>query len=670
MSTARSENEIFDDLLKLCTSPGYIHALSSISFIDNIIISKDVISPDDIRRFKDSSPLIRSELAILIGQMVKKPLNQALPCPATIKNYIHKSRALIEELHAAINNASLDITKLVDLHKQGKNPFKEGNVLRESILYAHDSAYSFQYEELIKLKYKADDGWLEKNCGFRIDDAILIVKVLSKLIIQKISEMLNSIDISNINSLTYLQIFTFTKQELEEKSSLSSSIIESFLTAFQFDSTKNNDCFKTASDLNQINIQPIIHIGGDSYAVFQHYQLYEALYESPFFWMLQDAKYKNQAESNRGQFTENYISDRLESIFGKNNVLRNINIYQGKNIFAEADTLILYGNCAIVVQAKSKRLTIPARKGDSKILSDDFKKAVQNAYDQSLDCADALINWDAQKLVFKDTKNNAINIPAPIEHIFLICAVSDHYPALNTQSKQFLLPKTDDIIKNPLIIDIFTLDVMAEFLDTPIQFLHYLNQRHASYEKLLINDELVALAFHLKHNLYFEDNLDLVHLRDEFTSEIDAAFMVRRLGLRGNKEIKGLLTKYRNTVLGTILKQLRNQPNAEAIEIAFFILSLSGEAIEDLSQLLKKSIKTAKSKKIMKDVSIPMKDSSCGLTLYIARKVDDKVMNDIREHLTLRKYRDKAECWYGLIFNPYNNTIGQIFREKYPWKFD
>ncbi|AHB99124.1 hypothetical protein [Francisella orientalis] len=39
------------------------------------------------------------------------------------------------------------------------------------------------------------------------------------------------------------------------------------------------------------------------------------------------------------------------------------------------------------MQAKSKKLTLEARKGNDKLLADDFKKAIQDSYNQGYECA-------------------------------------------------------------------------------------------------------------------------------------------------------------------------------------------------------------------------------------------------------------------------------------------
>ena len=109
--------------------------------------------------------------------------------------------------------------------------------------------------------------------------------------------------------------------------------------------------------------------------------------------------------------------------------------YSGRNRFAEADALVFFGDRAIVVQAKSKRLTIEARKGNDLQLKEDFKKAIQSAYDQARRCAEALT---LEGFRFVNRSGGEIAISEKPRVVYPICVVSDHYPALAFQARQFL----------------------------------------------------------------------------------------------------------------------------------------------------------------------------------------------------------------------------------------
>jgi hypothetical protein len=152
--------------------------------------------------------------------------------------------------------------------------------------------------------------------------------------------------------------------------------------------------------------------------------------------MAADQKYSPTASSHRGSFTEQFSHECLERVFGCAHVYANVDIIRTKGEkVGEIDVLVLFGNRGILVQAKSKRLTLLARKGNDFQIKDDFKKAVQDAYDQAQTCALELLAGGG-KLV--DANGQTIEIPARIIDIYPICIVADHYPALCFQARQFL----------------------------------------------------------------------------------------------------------------------------------------------------------------------------------------------------------------------------------------
>ncbi len=246
--------------------------------------------------------------------------------------------------------------------------------------------------------------------------------------------------------------------------SVNNRIAREFLDAFSCGRDERNTSFTAVTEFNITNSAPILRRGDGSYILLQHLSLLEAVYESPFFWMDADDAYAPTARINRGRFTESFVADRLEAVFGVTRVLQNVDIYKGKNRLGEADPLVLYGDRAIVVQAKSKRLTIEARKGNDLKLKDDFKKAIQNAYDQAMLCAEALAGDGFR---FVGPSGSVIAISSRPRIVFPICIVSDHYPALAFQARQFLKTTVTTSIQPPLVTDVFALDAVAEMLSTP-----------------------------------------------------------------------------------------------------------------------------------------------------------------------------------------------------------
>ncbi len=242
--------------------------------------------------------------------------------------------------------------------------------------------------------------------------------------------------------------FILQIKEIAYISGIPESKVSAVLDAFSYNPTEKNTTFNSLQDFNLANATPIIRTPKNDFLLFQLYSLAESIYELPYYWFNKDASYANVAAKNRGDFTESFCKTRLELVFGTNNVFQNVIINDSKgNIFGEIDVLVIFGIRAIVLQAKSKRLTQEARKGQDGHIKNDFKKGIQDAYDQGLSCTTMLCDHKYTK----QTTDKEINITRKLKAIYILCVVADHYPSLNFQSRQFLKYETTETINPPMV---------------------------------------------------------------------------------------------------------------------------------------------------------------------------------------------------------------------------
>ena len=167
----RKEQEIFDDLEQLCSSPGYAHAIAYLCFRDNIIRYAEEMTAKDMLPLLSTDRLIRTEISTLIGLFIKEEVDFTLPASSVMQQYLDRTEALLEELHRSMADAmiaEIDPKRVAD---EKFNPFTSGEALREPIFYGGESAYRFQYRDLSVKKYANDDQWLIANKGFSIGTA-------------------------------------------------------------------------------------------------------------------------------------------------------------------------------------------------------------------------------------------------------------------------------------------------------------------------------------------------------------------------------------------------------------------------------------------------------------------------------------------------------------------
>ena len=488
----RAEQTIFDELASLCAAPGYVHAIAYLCHRDNMIRYSGEMKAEDMQHLFSKSRLIRTETSTLIGLMLKHDIEYGLPTPPVLQKYVETTEALLEEIHHAMSAPfwqGLDPAKMAE---KEFNPFADGANLREPIFYGGESAYSFQYRDFAPAKYGRDDQWLVANKGFSVQGARDVVCAISRLQDEKAVTTLKAMQDAAPDTWTFLPGNTFSAQEIADQSRIDPALVERILAAFAVPPDARNEQFTALHDFNIANASPLIRTPDGNYLLFHIYSLVEALYEAPFYWMGADKAYVSTAMKNRGLFTEQFAVDRLAHVFGAGNVLSNIDIFGSNgNKLGEIDVLVLFGNRALVLQAKSKRLTLEARRGNDLQIKDDFKKSIQDSSDQAYRCAALLEEGNCS---FKDAAGKEILLPASLKRTYVLCLISDHYPALSFQARQFLTCGPTATISPPFVMDVFALDAMTEMLNSPLHLLSYIDRRTGYTDKLMASHELTILS--------------------------------------------------------------------------------------------------------------------------------------------------------------------------------
>ncbi|WP_455230852.1 nuclease-related domain-containing protein [Geopseudomonas aromaticivorans] len=392
----------------------------------------------------------------------------------------------------------------------GFDPFERGAVLREPIFYSGESAYNFQYLDLAVSKYAADEPWLMANRGFSIDQASCVAKAIEEVQTDRFQPIRERMRKLHPDEWTMLPLFAFTLDEIAVKANLAADVVVRVLSAFEMSSAERNEGFNSLHDFNVITATPLLRMPSGEFLSLQPYSIAEAIYEAPFYWMIKDKPYLPTLDKNRGDFTENFVAERLSLVFGSEHVHLNVDIFETKaKKVSDIDVLVIWGNRAIIVQAKSKRLTLESRKGNDQVIRDDFKKAVQVAYDQGAACAKCILG---NIYKFETPDGCEVILPQDIKEVYIFCVVSDHYPALSFQARQFLQAEEIDRVQAPLVMDVFAIDAMTEMLQSPLQFLSYVNRRVNYAKQLMASQELTILGYHLKKNLWVESDINIIHL--------------------------------------------------------------------------------------------------------------------------------------------------------------
>ena len=641
----RPENDIFNDLAALCVSRGYVHALAALSLESALVVVDREMTAETMSALYSRSRLISTEINTLVGLMMRDRISFDRPGPAVIADYVQRTHALIDELHQAVVETGTKVILAEIDARQPANPFVTGDVLREVIFYGAMSAYAFQYRDMAPLKYAADADWLSINKNLRVGVCHAVCRTVVGILQARVVRTMDDTDSKPAGDVSTLPGFTFSCSEVAAQANLDATDVRAVLEAFALPCGERNATFKSLHRFNVAYAYPLIPKSADEYVLLQHYALAEAFYNTPFYWMLADNAYAPQALRNRGEFTEAFAYQTLEALFGPRHVFRNVDIRKSKRqILGEIDVLVLYGDRAIVLQAKSKMLTLEARSGNETELRKDFKAAVQSATDQAIDCARAILLEDVELRARDGTP-----IPSTgVREVLPITVLSDHYPALAFQATQFLKTPAIDHIARVLTIDLFALDAMTELLASPLRLISYLHLRSRCADKLVFGHENTPLGYHLKRNLWLEDGTDMLLLQDDVAIEVDVAMTVRRDGVPGSAIPDGILTRLTETRVGALIAELEREPNPAAIQLGLLFLELSEDTVREISAKVDATVAKSQQDNKLHDATVVLSDAGAGITFHCATQSDHEAMAGLQRHCSRRKRIHNAAQWFAV----------------------
>lgn len=658
----RSEADVFADLARLCRSPGYVHAFAHLCWRDNLVRYAGQMKPEDMQKLFAPERLIRSELSTVLGLMVQMPWQGPHPGADTARNMIAQTDTLMNQLHYSMpgSMAQWAIGKdgLPDMDAYGR-----GAALREPIFYGGESAYVFQYRDFSLPKYATDNAWLLANKGFEVADAHAVIQALARLQEEKATQLNASGPAADWLGVDLLASYTFSDADIAQHSSVPLARVQAVLAAFTLG--HDNAAFTSLAGSNAVYAQPLLAADNGSVVQFLPYAVAEALYESPFYWMMEDKLYRAIAAMHRGEFTEAFAVGRLRKVFGDARVHHSVRLVRKKGELAgEIDALVVYGNRLIVVQIKSKRLTQEARKGNDKKLQDDFAKAIQDAYDQGQSCAELILEGQCD-LTLAD--GQALALPAATKEIFLFTVVADHYPALSFQAGQFLKRREHPNVRPPFMMDVFLLDAMTEMLESPLRFLTYVALRVRHADRLVINHELTALGYHLKMNLWLEEDVSMAMLQDDLAADLDLSMSVRRDGVIGPWTPPGILTKFAGTPFGNLLDQLEGKPDEGLVDMGMLLMTVGEDTCRIIDERLGIITQMSRRDGRRHDFTIGVGSAKEGVTFHCNPAPSDEAREVMAAYCYGRKYVQKANRWFGLSVD----TAGQLqfgLVLDFPWE--
>lgn len=736
MKKARSKNEILSEIKTLVNEKGYIYALCMMLYEDFHVDLTNMHKTDWHSR------LSVKEAALLLGFLIQNEIDFTKPkSPEEITEHRKKTYEFLEELHDSFNSPHLEAMEEVfskgapvpDFQTVQKSYFTQGKFMEEPIFYSGDGVYDVQYLDFLEKKYQYDTEWLKKNRKFDIEKSKKIVTLMKKILEEKgkkvnlyflqesipdwiekkkqenpdedieksMQESLPVLQFHQYSELFVIDKYTSKNGSEEEKklagwNSFYEGLIELFtISSSDFDSNLDvtaylnnfsiepgNGCNKDYNgpgDYNLINSHPLIKLSDDRYFVPNAFLVFEALYESPFYWMwFDDPKYRSQQTENRGNVGEKITYDLLEPVFGKTKTFKSVKVRasdfgtttkKSKDL-TDIDVFCVLGSKALCVQVKSKKLTQLARKGSDEHLQKDFKAGIQDAYTQGLVARKAVLDGSAK---FFDSNDNEIILSEGIDDVYLMCITTENFPALTHQVQHLLTKTASD--PYPIVFTIFDLELIAHYLNDPYDFLYYLRQRSSLADYYVANEEMAFLGHHLSNKLWKNPKANMEVLDNSFAGAIDRNYYPMKLGLEVPDIGDSIKSAWKDENFDRLCKRLKTLAQPKITDIIFYLLDLSGDARKHLVNLMLDTKNKTKLDGKPHDFSMPPNERAqprLGFT-YITSATDsiDTLQTRVLNLCGARKYKSKGDIWVGFgSLKSSNEIIDFVAFSDEKWKYD
>ena len=567
--------------------------------------------------------------------MVQSTTDRTYAVQMTRDGFAFLADSFLRELHDRVivdSVAKFDPTS----HRFAESEDTIGLFAREAIYYGAEALYLHQLVNFSRIRYMNDNEWLVQNIGISIDSMLNIASFIVEYVNDKMTAVGHLREQGhNFSRGDLTDSLLIEKEDVRKHFGANA---DAFFAKFVTPITETNGAFADPFSINAVALAPIIEMSENLYVPSQ-YRLFESIYESPFFWMIADDNYADTHAENRGEFLEKTSAAILREVFGDEHVHENVHVMRRSGERGgEIDVLVAYGEFVIVVQAKSKRITLKARAGDAHALKTDFKGAIQDPYRQALDCIELI------KAGARCTTTNGKDLELPtLSRFFPMVVLSDPFPA-STMLSRAMLERNDEIA--PVIWDIGVLDCIARLLPTPIEMLFFLKCRSDVFDCVLSDSEYNYLGYHIRSKLALPPGSDIMMVERDFATVVDDFMIAADAGVKADRPA-GILERLEIPIVCELLAELK-QADPRVASVVIELYNFSSSALKSISSTIQMvRVEIAATGKEIKAFSIPTE--SGGLTYAVTLHRDEKAAVAARAIGAKHKYDSKKDRWYVVL---------------------
>lgn len=588
-------------------------------------------------------------------------------------------------------------------------------------------AHAEQIKSQVYSLFKQYDDWMLSNQGFTIEDAIkyidAIVNRYNKLLLEYRNELFNqskdliddiynklSIDedaskgskqvknfmkkynskkgkeellgltVANLFEVSYNDILSFDIETFIEEEGISDKErFISFINRFcsEINGGKNTK-FKYPTDDNVFRQRPIIK-KEDRYIVPNPMNL---------IWIIQyeiENDMKNDEiwdsyQKQKGNFLEKEVLETFKDILPNCKTYDSLYYYikddEGTEKQCELDALVIYDNNIFLIESKSGLFKVPARRGAIKALETAIYENIEYAFEQASRAKNYIIGNKIVKFLNADNSEKVSIDSSNYSNIYLINATLENFGEVATSIHKFKNVGLYKYNEYPWSININDLKVIAEFIEFPSQFIHYIHRRLKINTQLgngfdiMTSDELDLLGNYLDTNLFYDDEKEntMIAIQD-YSQYYNEYYYAKKEGKSVEKFQQKMDSGFKN-----ILLDLEKLNQHGYTDIVVRLLELDGDTRKQISDSLKMiGEKTTKDRGIHDATMIVLsnpKDAQTGLGITVMTglsKDRESLLKKLESYCKLKKYQQRVFEWIGLgkLVDDLGWTVNEFFYFKW-----
>ncbi|MDR0308574.1 MAG: SEC-C domain-containing protein [Coriobacteriales bacterium] len=244
---------------------------------------------------------------------------------------------------------------------------------------------------------------------------------------------------------------------------------------------------------------------GDQYYCFDYYSLMDNFYRVMQKTITRlDSAYSNQWAINQQHASEKMVRDIFADLL-PGCTSYNENYYpdlRNRKNQCENDLIIQYEDVLIFVEVKAGSFSYDAPLSNYESHVSSYRALIEKADHQCARMHEYFLSCSESMPLYDEKKNQKAAIDLKnVSDVFMVSVTMDNINdfAARAEKLSFLNLKCDAIS-----ISIDDLMTYREYFDSPLFFMHFLNQRRAASQQpmLVLNDELDHLGMYIEHNCY------------------------------------------------------------------------------------------------------------------------------------------------------------------------